>query len=668
MNIFPYSNFHELNLDWIIDELKKTNENLVDFIKLNTIKYADPLQWDITDSYEANTVVIDEKTGYAYLSSQPVPPGVDIERAEYWVPVFNVYTIYEQIKDGVAYNNRSSDTSLFDIPNGGLVWVDQKLYKATKDIGKGDRFTSSNTTPTTVNDELLNLLNGLNSNTSEIGSVKDNIRALTNNLTDVNSKTDKNTVDIAKNTTEIAKNTTEIAKNTGDIETLKADIKTPIKGWKSVLDFGAKGDGVTDDTAAFRAAIEYCITNNVGLYIPAVGLWDNDGGYILSKTLNIDYPMVVFAEPNTVLNWKNAHLNTDNTTKKGRNNSTLYNSGFGINIDYGTYSGHKGWYRFGVIQGDKSYTIKGGSQPSGHYWTGLRIANSDLVDWKNVYFSYWSKAIELTSTNSWTDNNRIEFQVCDDCETGISINPATNYPVENTEIYFNTIGISKNSIEFVGKGKFMNSKIVGMQLFVEYDDGLCLGQWNGCEVSNCTIDINNASNHNTEVTRLKTGSSTTFYKDIIGGENGVFNANNTVFAVGVDKSQNASFNCVHVEGAGNTVLNPSVGVEGSVASPVALVTSGDIGEFNGGKRLLANKSIVSFSRDSVIPAGEDITVYAHSYLVGGETPVSIVPCGNNGGVYAWSVADTAYKQRIAVHLHAITELPANWVMKFILTV
>lgn len=210
MYIFPYSNFHELNLDWIIDEIKKTNTKLVDFVKLNTIKYANPLQWDITHQYEQNTVVIDDVTGYAYLSVQPVPAGVSVDNTTYWTPIFNVFTIYEQIKDGVAYNNRNVDTSLYDIPANGLVWVNQKLYKATKAIGKGDRFTSSNTVETTVENELRSLL-------------------------------------------------TKVSNNTGDISNLTAEVNDIAKqigaGVRNVKYYGAKGDGVTDDSAAFKAQL-----------------------------------------------------------------------------------------------------------------------------------------------------------------------------------------------------------------------------------------------------------------------------------------------------------------------------------------------------------------------------------------------------------------------------
>ena len=50
------------------------------------------------------------------------------------------------------------------------------------------------------------------------------------------------------------------------LEQLEALIPTT---FKSVIEFGAKGDGTTNDRVAFQAAIDYCIQNDEALYVPA---------------------------------------------------------------------------------------------------------------------------------------------------------------------------------------------------------------------------------------------------------------------------------------------------------------------------------------------------------------------------------------------------------------
>lgn len=51
-------------------------------------------------------------------------------------------------------------------------------------------------------------------------------------------------------------------------------------GFISVKDFGAVGDGVTDDTAAVQSAVTYCIANNVNLLV--------NGTCLLTSSVNID--------------------------------------------------------------------------------------------------------------------------------------------------------------------------------------------------------------------------------------------------------------------------------------------------------------------------------------------------------------------------------------------
>lgn len=98
----PYTNFHDLNLDWIITALTDIDRSLTNFVSLNTIKYANPIKWDIASQYAQNTLVLDPQDGTAYLSVQPVPQGVQITNADYWTPVFTLQNFIDPLKNAIT--------------------------------------------------------------------------------------------------------------------------------------------------------------------------------------------------------------------------------------------------------------------------------------------------------------------------------------------------------------------------------------------------------------------------------------------------------------------------------------------------------------------------------------------------------------------------------------
>ena len=85
INRYPYSDTHELNLDWVISEVKKTHDEMADFKAANTV--TDEGIWDITKQYAAWSVVLDTDTGYLKISTKPVPAGIDIDNTDYWILV-----------------------------------------------------------------------------------------------------------------------------------------------------------------------------------------------------------------------------------------------------------------------------------------------------------------------------------------------------------------------------------------------------------------------------------------------------------------------------------------------------------------------------------------------------------------------------------------------------
>ncbi len=99
---FPYTNFQELNLDRLIHEMMEVKEGLQFVIDNSSLKYADPIQWNISRQYAANTVVIDPESGIAYISTKPVPDNILITNTEYWTPIFDLSPFFDETESSIS--------------------------------------------------------------------------------------------------------------------------------------------------------------------------------------------------------------------------------------------------------------------------------------------------------------------------------------------------------------------------------------------------------------------------------------------------------------------------------------------------------------------------------------------------------------------------------------
>lgn len=87
---YPWTNTHELNLDWIIEAIKKLDKIVDDFVAFNKLEWKGT--WNIADYYPKWSIVEDDGNGY--LSIQPVPRNVPISDTDYWVQVADYDALY----------------------------------------------------------------------------------------------------------------------------------------------------------------------------------------------------------------------------------------------------------------------------------------------------------------------------------------------------------------------------------------------------------------------------------------------------------------------------------------------------------------------------------------------------------------------------------------------
>lgn len=93
-NQFPYSNFHELNLDWILEQMQQLHSNWNLFTALNKITFRG--DWAIDRQYPVWSVVKNDNMGY--ISIVNVPAGIEITNEKYWLHVVDYDELFLNVE------------------------------------------------------------------------------------------------------------------------------------------------------------------------------------------------------------------------------------------------------------------------------------------------------------------------------------------------------------------------------------------------------------------------------------------------------------------------------------------------------------------------------------------------------------------------------------------
>lgn len=291
INQFPYMDAHEMNLDWIIREVKRIATEMKAFTVVNKISYADPIDWNITSQYEAFKIVYDDASGRLMISKQPVPKGISIDNEDYWTLV-SPFKIDDELSDSSLnpLSNRTI-TSKFNSIDSEIT----DLHDTDDSLNQGiyneieARQEADNALGIRIDTTDANLSQETSIRTSEDASIRSDLSDLTDALNEETSNREASESVLSSRISAIA--SLPSGSTSGDAELI--DIRVGANGET----YDSAGDAVRDQFELVNndiSDISSDITNN---YVEDSGRAILDDGSIAART---SYRMALYkVEPNT---------------------------------------------------------------------------------------------------------------------------------------------------------------------------------------------------------------------------------------------------------------------------------------------------------------------------------------------------------------------------------
>lgn len=174
-NEYPYTNIHEINLDWVIKNVQEIRA-LVDkyIINYEQITFADPIGWEYAVAYPMHTIVLDQSYN-AYMSKQDVPSYTQLGDTDYWLKIGDFFQYIEKALSNIAYNEKTSATASKSYAVGDLLISNDILYRVLIQLPSGSTFVIGTnieavTVETLLNDLKVDMNTGLTNLENLIGS------------------------------------------------------------------------------------------------------------------------------------------------------------------------------------------------------------------------------------------------------------------------------------------------------------------------------------------------------------------------------------------------------------------------------------------------------------------------------------------------------------------